>query len=79
MLEEVKERVYKIGISIEFSNSVASFIVEKEDNSKYGARPLDRAIKRFIEFPISEFIMSDKKVSELKVNVRNGNLVFKAR
>jgi ATP-dependent Clp protease ATP-binding subunit ClpC len=79
MLEEIRERIIKVGIHIEFSNSVPSFIVEKEEDKKYGARPINRTIKRFIEFPLSDKILSGSNISSVKVSVRSGKIIFKEK
>lgn len=76
MLEEIKERTEKLGIQVEFSSSIPEFIVEKEDNAKYGARPLSRAIKRYIEFPLSDRILQGRNPDILKVSVRKGKVIF---
>ena len=43
--------------------SAKRFVAEAGYDPAYGARPLKRAITRYIEDPVSEFIISDRVLS----------------
>ncbi|HNY11607.1 MAG TPA: AAA family ATPase [Candidatus Wallbacteria bacterium] len=61
MLNEVIERLRKnLKMTIEFPQKVREFLVEKGFNQKYGARPLKRAIKAYVENPLAEMIIEKK-------------------
>ncbi len=61
MLNEVVERLRKnLKMTIEFPQKVREFLVEKGFNQKYGARPLKRAIKTYVENPLAEMIIEKK-------------------
>jgi len=50
-------RVNKLGYAIKISDSAKDFIVEKGYDVQYGARPLKRAIQKYLEDPMAEEII----------------------
>lgn len=60
MLKEVTEQVVDKGMTLEVSDSVKDFILEKGYDEKYGARPLRRTIQRYIEDEIAESYLQNK-------------------
>ena len=54
------ERVSNLGYAIEVSNAAKEFIVEKGFDRKYGARPLNRAIQKYIEDLLAENVVTNK-------------------
>ena len=50
-------RVNKLGYAIKISDSAKDFIVEKGYDIQYGARPLKRAIQKYLEDPMAEEII----------------------
>lgn len=67
MLEEVIQEANEKNISINVTEKMKEFILEKGYDSKYGARPLRRVIQKYIEDEISE--------NYLKHIVKNGSIV----
>ena len=67
----------KLGVSIDAKN----YILEKGTDLKYGARPLRRAIQRYIEDPISDMILKSEVLpfQTILVDVENGNLKFNVK
>jgi ATP-dependent Clp protease ATP-binding subunit ClpC len=71
-LKRVNEQAESMGIQIELSEEVKSLLVEKGYDPNMGARPLRRAVQRFIEDPLSEemllgrFQAGDVVVAELE-------------
>jgi len=53
-LRRVNEQAASLGISIELSESVKDMLVSKGYDPNLGARPLRRAVQRYIEDPLSE-------------------------
>ena len=47
-------------IKLEVSESAKNYILEKGTNLKYGARPLRRAIQKYVEDPISDMILKSE-------------------
>ncbi|GFS26165.1 ATP-dependent Clp protease ATP-binding subunit ClpC [Elysia marginata] len=62
-LGEFEKRINAIGYSVKFSSGVREFIAKKGFDPQYGARPLARAIQRYIEDPISDKII-DSEIRE---------------
>lgn len=58
-LKALRDRVLATGYRIDIAPSVRKFIAEAGFDPSYGARPLRRVIQRFIEDPVSEFIIGD--------------------
>ena len=71
-----------LGFSMELSTEAKDFIAEKGYDSQFGARPLHRAIQKYLEDPLAEEIIKaelaegdtievnfDKESSTLKISV----------
>ncbi|MCF8235534.1 MAG: ATP-dependent Clp protease ATP-binding subunit [Bacteroidales bacterium] len=59
-LRHLYERINKLGHTINITNKAKDFIVEKGWDEKFGARPLKRAIQKYIEDPLAEKIIQTK-------------------
>jgi ATP-dependent Clp protease ATP-binding subunit ClpC len=59
MQEDLVKRVEDLGISIEMDKSAKEFLVEKGYDPQFGARPLRRAIQKYVEDPMAEAILSE--------------------
>jgi ATP-dependent Clp protease ATP-binding subunit ClpC len=53
----VRERLADRAITLELEDSSIEFLINKGFNADYGARPLRRAIERYIEDPLAEQIL----------------------
>ncbi|MCG9894480.1 MAG: ATP-dependent Clp protease ATP-binding subunit, partial [Fimbriimonadaceae bacterium] len=62
-LKRVNRQAAELGITVELSEAVKSLLVEKGYDPNLGARPLRRAVQRFIEDPLSEQLLSSIFVS----------------
>jgi ATP-dependent Clp protease ATP-binding subunit ClpC len=62
-LAKVVERIETLGYNIVVADEVKEFIVEKGWDEQYGARPLSRAIQKYIEDPLAEELIVQKPVS----------------
>ena len=56
-LSKVRERLLERGLAMELTDEAKSFIIKKGSDTDYGARPLRRALERFIEDPLSEELL----------------------
>ena len=56
-LKRVNEQAAALGLKIELSDAVKNLLVEKGYDPNLGARPLRRAVQRFIEDPLSEQLL----------------------
>jgi len=59
-LNKLESRVNKLGYTIEITKKAKAFICEKGFDKKYGARPLSRAIQKYLEDLIAEDIVNTK-------------------
>lgn len=57
LLKDVENRLAEEEISIHLTGAAIDFLVEKGYDEKFGARPLKRAIQRYLEDPLSEKIL----------------------
>jgi len=82
MLEEVKERLAEEELSIRLTDAALDFLVEEGYDEKFGARPLRRAIQRYLEDPLSEKILlaefSEGDEIEVDVNPEEKGLSLRA-
>ena len=79
MMQTVNKRTLEqMKLSIELDEDAKNYLVEKGHDSKYGARPLRRAIQNEIEDPLAEQILQGKagQGSRVKVTVKDGKLHF---
>jgi ATP-dependent Clp protease ATP-binding subunit ClpC len=53
-LNELKDRMKEMGYTIKLSSKLKEYLAEVGYDEKYGARPLNRAIQKYIEDPIAE-------------------------
>ncbi len=68
MLEDTKKALSYKNITLDVSNEVKEYLLEKGTDLKYGARPLRRAIQRYIEDELSERI--------LRQEISNGDTIL---
>jgi len=77
---QLLKRIQSLGISFEFDDSARSFLSEKGYDPKYGARPLRRAIQKYVEDPVSEEVLKGtfKEGSHVMVSYKEGEpeLIF---
>ncbi|MFA6186281.1 MAG: ATP-dependent Clp protease ATP-binding subunit [Phycisphaerae bacterium] len=59
-LNKVFKRLTKQGYKLEVADAAKEFLIDKGYNPEFGARPLRRAIERYIEDPLSENILRGK-------------------
>lgn len=69
MLSDTAKALTNKNITMELSEDAKKFLLEKGTNLKFGARPLRRAIQRYIEDEISERILKHEIVDGQKINI----------
>ena len=60
MLQEIVTELAERNIHITFSKEVKEYILEKGYDAKYGARPLRRAIQKYVENELAECLLKDE-------------------
>lgn len=78
MLTDTVKALKHKDISFEISDSAKQFILDKGTNIKFGARPLRRAIQRYVEDEISDMILRSEVVDgqTIDVDLKNDKLTF---
>ena len=76
MLNDTKKVLLEKDISLQVSDEAKEFILEKGTNLKFGARPLRRAIQRYVEDDISEKILRGeiKNGQAIEINLKDNCL-----
>jgi ATP-dependent Clp protease ATP-binding subunit ClpC len=82
-LSKLFDRIHKLGYKINLTDSAKDFLSEKGYDPQYGARPLNRAIQKYLENPLAEellkgkvtegdtiFATFDKKKTEIVVTIK---------
>src|SRR5213595_1176246 len=75
---KVLRRVKAKEVHIELEQSAKEFLIEKGYDPQYGARPMRRAVERYLEDPFAEELLRGnvKGGDVVHVGVNNGKLVF---
>ena len=78
-LKRVNEQAASMEITLELSEAVKSLLVEQGYDPNMGARPLRRAVQKFIEDPLSEqMLMGTFKAGDhILADVENDGIVFR--
>ena len=69
MLDDTRKSLEDKNISIEISDEAKKYILNKGTDIKYGARPLRRAIQRYLEDELSDMILRSELTAGKKVYV----------
>lgn len=77
-LDHLYKRINDLGYNITMNKEAKDFIVEKGYDEKFGARPLKRAIQKYVEDPLAEQIINatieEGDSIELKLNKEKDSL-----
>jgi ATP-dependent Clp protease ATP-binding subunit ClpC len=60
LMKGVLSRIKSLGFSVQLTEDVKNFIAEKGYDVQFGARPLHRAIQKYLEDPLAEEILNMK-------------------
>jgi len=85
LMKNVMKRLSNLGFSMELTEDAKAFIAEKGYDQQFGARPLHRAIQKYLEDPLAEEILSmqvkhgdiliadlDKENQKIKFTLKQG-------
>ncbi len=59
IINELKSRLKLKNINLSIDGKVKDFLIDKGYDPKYGARPLKRAVKNYLESPLADFIINN--------------------
>ncbi|MCF0214458.1 MAG: ATP-dependent Clp protease ATP-binding subunit, partial [Muribaculaceae bacterium] len=81
------KRIEAMGYRVEMTEEAKNFVADRGYDPAYGARPLKRAIRKYLEDPIAELILTEGLTGghdifvtynagdeSLKVNIKNDKL-----
>jgi ATP-dependent Clp protease ATP-binding subunit ClpC len=84
-MKSVMKRLSNLGFSMELTEDAKQFIADKGYDQQFGARPLHRAIQKYLEDPLAEEILSmqvkqgdiliadlDKENQKIKFTLKQG-------
>jgi ATP-dependent Clp protease ATP-binding subunit ClpC len=73
-LDKLLSRIKNIGYKLKLSEEAKNFIAEKGFDKQYGARPLKRAIQKYIEDALAEEIVTSKlkEGDTIKMDLKEG-------
>jgi ATP-dependent Clp protease ATP-binding subunit ClpC len=66
-LNELYKRLESMDFKLTLSEGAKKFVAEKGFDPQFGARPLNRAIQKYIEDPLAEFILSENLTQGAKL------------
>ena len=85
-LVKLVDRIQDLGYTLKLTESAKDYIADKGFDKQYGARPLNRAIQKYVEDALAEEIISakiqegdtitmdlDKKKNELKIQIKSSS------
>jgi len=68
LMKGVMKRLVQLGFTLELTADAKSFLAEKGYDAEFGARPLHRAIQKYLEDPLAEEI--------LNMSIKNGDVMI---
>lgn len=79
-LNVLKERLNHIGVDLNFTEDVCTYIANKGEESGFGARPISRIIINEIENKVTQILLNNKYENlKIGIEVNSRELVFKSR
>jgi ATP-dependent Clp protease ATP-binding subunit ClpC len=85
-LAKVFRRINTMGFEVKLTDKAKDYIADKGFDQQFGARPLNRAIQKYLEDPIADEILKglvegdsivadfDEKASEIKIKIKKGKV-----
>jgi ATP-dependent Clp protease ATP-binding subunit ClpC len=68
LMKGVMKRLVQLGFTLELTEDAKSFLADKGYDQQFGARPLHRAIQKYLEDPLAEEI--------LNMNIKSGDVMI---
>jgi ATP-dependent Clp protease ATP-binding subunit ClpC len=79
-MRELVKRIESMGIAILLNKQAKEFLAEKGYDPAFGARPLRRALQKYLEDPVAEELLKgkygEKSVIRVKINKKTNELKF---
>lgn len=75
-LDELEKRLAGKQVSLVIDKDVLRKISELGYQKEYGARPLKRAIQRYITVPLSQFLLTHPEAKQVNVSIKDDGIVL---
>jgi ATP-dependent Clp protease ATP-binding subunit ClpC len=77
-VDKVRERLSFKDLGLVLDDKVLDFLIDRGYEPEYGARPLRRAIERYLEDPLAEDLLKGhfKNSEKIRVEIDNQKLLF---
>ena len=80
LTEDLFKRIINIGFGIDITKGAKEFLTDKGFDQKFGARPLKRAIQKYVEDPLAEELLKSepapRSTIRIKMNTSRDGLMF---
>ena len=80
-LQKVIHRIQALNYNISLTKKVINYLAEKGFDEKFGARPLKRAIQKYIEDVLAEQIISNKlkEGDKIQLDLKDDQIIIKKK
>lgn len=68
-LDKLSRRMLDMGYRFKLDKKARDFIIDKGFDSKFGARPLKRAIQTYVEDGLSDFLLSENRPTDVAIHI----------
>jgi ATP-dependent Clp protease ATP-binding subunit ClpC len=77
-MREVQDRLREFGVQVSIAPAARTWLAKQGYDPAFGARPLRRAIQKFVESPLSVELLAGKfaKGGEVLIDIENDKVVF---
>ena len=79
-LKDLYQRIENLGFKFKLSKKLKDYVAEKGFDPQYGARPLNRAVQKYIEDPLADFILNNNPEPSAVLNAtidKEENIIIK--
>ena len=70
-LHKLAQRLQEQGITMQIQDGVLDEIAQRGYEPEFGARPLKRAIQRYVIVPVSQYLLQHPDTKEITISVKN--------
>lgn len=76
-IKQLQERLNAQNIKLNIDDHALDRLADLGYEKEFGARPLNRAIQKYISIPMSQYILKHPSAKEINVSVENDNIIIK--
>ena len=79
-LKGLYKRIADLGFKFKLSKKVKDFVAEKGFDPQFGARPLNRAVQKYIEDPLADYILNNQPETDTSLTAtldKENNVIIK--